>query len=626
MFRSLPCITLLALVVMPLAAQAESGEQRFTLGRYVPADAWLYIHGANNPERAWIDAKWAEVFEEVKSSGIDKDIMGFITSQMPPDQQVAFNGAIDKVLGLVRGVNWSDLCGAEFAFAERQSKSMPIFDYVVLAKGAPGSADANMTGLVNILKELAGLDEAITLTHENVHNMEVHRLRFANMPPAFKGFGVVLFRKGNLFGLVTGQRNVDDVLGLVAGASKGKSLVETARFHQAFAGLPAAENELVFFDCAQFMTAFEGLMASAFAHNPDESGKQAQHMIRAAITRLGILDYIATTSQTDGLRDVAHSVCRFLPEKQNTPLAQAFLGRKPFAAFDKYIPADATSFSLSGAVDFGLLYEAAIGFIKEDVPGGLDAIAQWEAFLLEVGFDPHRDIFDWLSGEMISVGMPPAVATPMGGADGVLMIRVKSPEMAKQKVDSAIGKIASLAAEHGQPLNVSPVPGSDGGLKQVMYGPLAMFIRPVVGIHDEWIVFGTSPEAVRRCMDVAAGKAPSIRQNKRFAHEGITPTGPVYAVSFADTSKTGQEMAQALGMCSMMAAMATAGMPDAPDAREAKQMIHAIANMMMKLAPAAAKINFYSSSASQATINGPEIRTQTITTYKKDMPKPASAL
>jgi hypothetical protein len=169
----------------------------------------------------------------------------------------------------------------------------------------------------------------------------------------------------------------------------------------------------------------------------------------------------------------------------------------------------------------------------------------------------------------------------------------------------------------GQTLLITPaaIPDTEG-FRQVTHPAVAMMIRPVIGVKGEWLILGSSAEAVGQCLAVAAGKAPSVLENERFKAEGLIPKGPVAAASFADTSKFGQELGQALGMVGMFGGMATAGMND-PDDAQVKQVFQRAMSVVMKLAPALQKLDFYSSEASTCTFDGASVlRTEKVVTYR----------
>ena len=156
-------IATLAVWLAPSLTFAGQLPPRFTLGQYVPDNAWFFIHAAENPERAWIEQRWAEVIDALKNSGIDRDITTLVFSVMPEDDRVKAEAAIEKVTGLIRGVSWGDLARREFVFAEGITPTTYGYGYVLLARGTENSSQGNITGLVNILKEVAALSEKIKL-------------------------------------------------------------------------------------------------------------------------------------------------------------------------------------------------------------------------------------------------------------------------------------------------------------------------------------------------------------------------------------------------------------------------------------------------------------------------------
>src|SRR3990172_2749928 len=111
-------------------------------------------------------------------------------------------------------------------------------------------------------------------------------------------------------------------------------------------------------------------------------------------------------------------------------------------------------------------------------------------------------------------------------------------------------------------LMISAAKVSSEGFREVTHPMLAMFLRPVIGVYGDWLMIGSSSAALTKCLDVAAGKAPSIKENKRFQAEGLVPTGPVLGASFKDTSNFGQELAGVAGMAGFVGGMVTAGIPE----------------------------------------------------------------
>ncbi len=627
---------------------------RFTLGKYVPEQTWLFVHAVDNPERAWLDQKWADVFEALESSGIDKDLTTLVMSALSDEQRVQAQSTIDKVTSLVRGVNWTDLLRQEFVFAEGVSPSAVGYGYLFLARGAENSATANAQGLVAILKEIAGLVPSFSLSESKLHDADVWSLRMGGEKPDGPGFVVDLFRKGDVIGLAfdlpfgqTGQptrQTLNDVLGLMAGQSTKRPIIAGARFQEALSQVKPPQECVVFFDTKVFLgdlgRLFDGLAAMAAKKETDakeaakpapdsakpadagcteESGDaKALGIIRKILSRCDFVDYTIATVETKGRRTWSRSAMRIQAGKESSPLATACVLRKPFERFDQFVPAEATGFSLDGFVDLGAIYKLALDFVAEEISGGADIVAGIKAKLAEVGFDPQRDIFDWFSGEMISVEMPAAVVTPMGGSDSVTMMRVKNPELASQKVQAFLDFLSSKMAGQGQPLMITPAKVNAEGFREIVHPMLVMFVRPVVGVHGDWLMIGTSAGAVNKCLDTASGKSASIKENKRFKEEGLTPTGAVVSASFRDTSNFGQELAGGVMMLGFVGNMVVAGIPEEDaDTKQFKRVIQSALSIAGKLGPVLQKIDFYSSESAVSTYDGKlTVSHESVVTYK----------
>lgn len=669
-------IAALAACLAPTLVFAGQLPARFTLGQYVPDNAWFYIHAADNPDRAWVEQQWAEVFGALKNSGIDRDITTLVMSALSDEDRAKAEATIQKVTTLVRGVNWGDLARKEFVFSEGITPTTSAYGYVLLARGAENSGQMNITGLVTILKEVAALSDKIKLVESKRNDVELWSLRFGVNESGEAAFVVDLLRRGDLIGLVAevpmGARSgastastqtLDDVLGLMGGQPGKKSIFSHPRFQEAINLVKPPQDSLAYFDvkmllgdigrmfeavakkkhAAQKTTEKEkkegdekngaakeaGAQGNAAAAGDEDDDAKAMVVLQKVLALCNILDYSITTVETQGRRELTHVATRIQSGKESCPLAGACLLRKPFDRFDQFIPADATGFSLNGFIDLGGLYNVAMDFVSKEIPKGDEVIAKIKGKFAELGFDPQRDIFDWWSGEMIHVELPAAVVTPLGGADSVLLIRVKNAELASQKVNGAIDFISGMMQKKGQMLMVTPAKVGAEGFREITHPMFAMFARPVVGVSGDWLIVGKSASAVNKCLDVASGKAPSIRENKRFREEGLVPAGPVAGASFKETSKFGQELAAGIGMIGMFGGMAAAAIPDEPETHKVKQIVQSALTIVLKLGPILQKIDFYSSESSMTTYDGPlTVRKESVVTYKEhstDEPRTAKA-
>lgn len=608
---------ILVLVLAPSLALAKDLPRQFTLGKYLPEDCWMCVHGVDNPESAWIYERWGEVFEALKASGIDKDIKGLIVSLLDEQGKAKFESGLTKVLELAGGVKWSDMMHYEMAFAERFGVGLPGYEYILLMRGKPETADANAQGLVAILKEIAALDARLAIKQTTVDGVTVWTLPITEKAEFGMDFGIL--QKGDIIGFIMGKKSLTSVPAMLAGKSTEKPIVDSARFKEALGQIPTPEDSVTFFDLRGFIGGLDKMFEAAFANAKEDEAKQVKQIMKSLVTMGDFIDYVVTSMETDGHRTLTHHVTKLLPNYGNSPVGASIYDRKPFEKFDKYIPADATGFTVDTFLDLEGLYKAAIDFVEKEVPDGKKHIEEFKAGLAQVGFDPQRDVFSWWSGEMMSVTLPPVVVTPMSSSDSVLFIRVKDSKLASEKVTAALGFVAAMMQGAGQALTTKPAEGCGEGFSEIVFAPIAMFAKPVIGVKDEWLMLSSSAGAVTKCLDVASGKSPSIMSNERFKKEGLIPQGPVLSVSFTDTSKLGQEMAAILGPLSFGIGMASASIPsNDPEARKVKEVMQKGAGIMMKLGPVLQKIDFFSSDSMMSTRDGLAIRSETVTTYKPE--------
>lgn len=615
------CTTLFLCGLLPYLLAAGALPDRFTLGRYIPGDVWFYAHGVHNPERAWLDKEWKGVFDALKATGIDRDITKMIHSMVSEEDRGQAEATLDKWTKLVKAIRWGELIQEEVAFGERLGTVAP--EYCVLVRGKPGSAEANMATLVAIFKELAALSDEVGITNREFGDVTLWSLTKGDAASSEFPFSVELWRKGDVIGLATRDKLRDEIIGLMTDKSEKHPIAATARFTEAIGMVPPPENGLMFFDAKGFVRNLGQMMEAVAAQSGLKGGGEGEEMkifaaIKKAMTLFDVMEYFIVTLETEGRRELSHEVTRLQQGKRTSALTSCWLDRKPFQRFDRFIPADATGFSLTGLVNVETLYTLVTDFVKDEVPDGAQNIAKWNDILASIGFDPKRDLFSWWSGETISISLPPAVVTPMSSADWVLMTRVKNGEMASKKLDTVLNFVREKAQASGQMLMISPTKIGAVGFHEVSHPMLMMAgMRPVIGVQGEWLMIGSSSATIKKCLDVAEDEAPSIMANERFKKEGLIPKGPVLSCSFKDTSKFGQEMAAGVSMVGMLGGILTAQIPDEPDGRKTKQIVQKLMTIVMKLGPVLQKIDFYSSESSMCTYDGAlTVRTEKVVTYK----------
>lgn len=609
-------VAFVSCLLLPAVGSMGQLPDRFTLGKYIPGDVWLYMNGAGNPERAWLDQQWAEVFDSLRATGIDQDIVSLLLATADDESRADAKAGIDKWGGLIHAIGWQEMMAEEIAFAERFAPGPVGAEYFVLARGKAGTAEKNMAGLIALLTEITALSDGATLTSREEGDITVWSVGLAPETGAGVSLSVQLFRKGDIIGIASAPGAFKEVSALMSGKSEQTAIASAPRFQTALKQVKAPEDFVSFFDAKAFLADLNGLLQSkkAQGRGDDAEGKIAL-AIATALELADVVDYTIVSVETDGHRQRTYEVTELQAARRESKLASCCLDRKLFRRFDEFIPANATGFNLTSMIDLEKAYGLAIDFVTNHVPDGEGMVQKLDGMLAMFGFDPQRDLFSWWSGEMITMSIPQAMVTPMGGGDSVTMIRVKDPVIAAQKINAGLDFLSGLLQAKGHSVLIAPVQieGVEG-FKSVTHPMLAMIFRPVIGVHGDWLIVGTSQAAIGKCLAVQSGKAASIRDNPRFKEEGLLPSGPVLSASFTDTSKLGQEIGQAIGMGGMMAGM-MAGSIENP---ETKKTVQKLMTTVMKLGPVFQKLDFYSSEASMTSYDGATtVRKESVVTYKK---------
>ncbi len=351
--------------------------------------------------------------------------------------------------------------------------------------------------------------------------------------------------------------------------------------------------------------------AEVAARDGGGKGQVIAHVVHKLLDAVSIIDYIAAVETTDGYTTHTESVAALTPDAAGNPIYPVFANSSRLTDFDRFLPRETVSFSVAGGIDLGALCTFIEDTIREGGPAGEELMNQWAALQTELGFDLRADVLAWIGGSSVSV-------TLEDGAGTVLLIEVMNEDVAREKVNAALDflstKLGELAASNPMlaMLMVNRMPTLNDDLEGFENLRFAMVPQPIVwGVADGHLIFGSSAEAVLLCLDTAQGQHPGIRDNARVMTEALVPDGPFSAVSLTDLRELGNELAQGIGMVSMMGGMMGAFIPDP----QVQPIIMKVSGMLAKLTPVVNKIDFFKSTASRTTFDGRAWRTSSATHY-----------
>lgn len=363
---------------------------------------------------------------------------------------------------------------------------------------------------------------------------------------------------------------------------------------------------------------FQKALGKAYGNSANKNTEWMVGVKRVAdriIEMAAMLDHVAAIEYTEGYTTHMDSAAVLSADAASKPFYPVIGSRKPLTDFARFLPQETVSFSVSSMIDLDALYTFLEDSVRTFGPGGEEALAKWEGLQKQIEFNVRKDLLSWIQGDSISVTLPKG---PTGMPDGVWLVRVNDEAAAKEKVSAGLNFISSAMQEMAaqQPflammaLRVSPCTNE----KLEGFQTIQMGMNPqqmVCGTAEGHLIFGTSADAVVLCLDTAAGAHPNVTKNDQVMAEALTPKGSFNSVTFTDKRELGNNIAQALGMVSMVGMFIPMAIPEP----EMQQAAAKVLGMIAKLVPAAQKINFYKSSASYTTFDGKVYLTREITNY-----------
>lgn len=638
------------------ASPAFAGDHPFPLASCAPPDAYLLVAARHNPERDFLDQYYARVFDAVTKCGAIDEIWELITSTQDPDAVEQADAMIDKANKLLHGVEWGELFKHEFVYVGRVG--FPAWEHAAIGRGPDAMIEKNFAGLKSIITEIVKLVGApASLDESRIEGADVCQLRFGEQVP----FSFYIARRKGLIMLGLGNSLRDDVLKRLAGKADTPGLVDSPRFKAAFAALPPAEDDLMFFDVTRMMEGLQSTFTmieklgpggqhvkpnapaprkaapkgdddeqsddeesdsdSGEAAPPAEAGQEVTPaQVLAPIQRLlkdfAIIDYVANTSRTEGFRVFTDEITLLRADARSRGLYPIVARTAHFERFDQFVPKEASSFSVSTGFDVVAGYDWLLSIVRDDVPQGAELLKSWDEIQKQIGVNIKDDVLGWIEGSAISVSLPGGAH----GGDSVAFYAVRDEKKAHDKVNAGIVALDGMLRKHAGPqqglmLKEIKVGGREG-FHSVAHPFMLMLQMPPVawGVADGYLIIGSNEKAIERCLAVANGKRPSIRESERFRREAIVPEGKIVSASFNDSSKWHEELKQGLSAATVSLGMMTAFTP-IPD-EEGGRVIRAIPSILGKLVKVADTLNFYQSESSVQTFDGKAWRMRSVENYK----------
>lgn len=629
--------------VATLALPARAQEDTFALAAAVPGDVFLMTETRYDAAREFLDEYWADVWDAFHESGVAGEALDLVLAMAGEEHAEELNRIRERFAGLVRATDWAGIGSGEVAFAERLPA--PVFvDGAVNLIGQPelvlisrtdeesagahyGALRAILAAMIDEINRASGMELELAEAEQGALTSTVFEL--AQVHPGAPDLSFSLLHQGDVVAFTFGITIGDEVAALLAGTSESPSVADSRRYRNALASLPSAENGYEFVDLRNLQTSLQKLLDGILdkvseaareesSDTPDSVNSVAWlDGVRAVADRLigilGAFEYSATVHSTDGYSVHDHSITVLAEGAKKNPVYPVLVGGEPVENFARYLPEETVSFEVSGSFDPGALYTFLEGTVSAAGEPGEQVLAMWNAFQEERGFSVRDDVLGWIDGAGVSASFRD------GDSDAwISLMKVKDEEVAREKVSWALAALPEMLAELTAlnpmlgMLAMTVQPTSTEGLEgfsDVSIGMLAQGLA--VGVHDGWLVIGSSGSAVLLCQATAAGEHANVLANERLMSRALVPEGPTHLVSFADHRGDAKQSGAILRGVAMMGGMVSASIPD-PKAQKA---IGAVCGIVAKLAPVVEAIDFYDSSATVTTFDGKAWHSRSVTHY-----------
>lgn len=268
----------LGLVAAPAAARPQETAARSPLVAAIPSDVFIVSGQRHNPERAFLEQYWGEVWGAFEESGVAPEFFEMLASRMDEATRAEMERVIDRFAEALAAVDWKALGEGEFVFAERleapvvvsEGVSVAPPDMVWLARADRETVRRCFDGLTGILEAALDEVEAVAGIRLEVEETQTDHGRFVGlhltqMAPDAGGLTLVLGLYDDVLMISFGQRIHDDVVALLERGDGVGSIADTQRFRRAFARLPEPEDGFEYYDApnlaAQIGGMFSGMLS-----------------------------------------------------------------------------------------------------------------------------------------------------------------------------------------------------------------------------------------------------------------------------------------------------------------------------------------------------------------------------
>ncbi len=574
-------------LLLPRGAAAAEQPKPLDLRRAVPADAYVAVYAKHNPERDYQRQYYQEVWDTVRETRILERAVKIVTDRVPAEDLEKAKAIFEELQQAAAPIDLEAIMNAqEVVYA--QTMQVPSAQHLVLFRLAPEAAAATEQGVKNLFAMAEKYSEG-ALAVETAKEDEVSVTTLAVPPPVM--FRPTVARIDDVLLLSSSDEFARRSLGMLLGG-EGPSKFDDPRLKEALGRLPEPEDSLTFYDGKlQFSQLREMGNFIRQMSGGDPDAERIAGLVDLVMDEVAVLDYEVTVEYTEGNQNRSAAYGKVLPGCEDKLLMKVFGSGQAFENWQTWVPAEALSYSLSTGANLHPAYQWGMAVVKERFPEAHPALEQFEKIQAQLDVHLDRDILQAFSGEYVSVSLPAAAPSALGGQDSVIALRCHKPERIRELLHRLVDWLGQFPAVQAQQLKLSESAELEG-FDELSALPLALFgVRPAIGFRDGWMMVGSNARAVRKVLDTRAGSGETIAEAQAFKQFGLEVEGPVDAISYTNLAEQIRQIAGVLNQVGTWAPIILGMVGVEGDAEELKPVQEVLA-LLPSVAQIVAKFDF----------------------------------
>ena len=543
-------------VFSALAIVWPATQSRAQLMRVVPDSAFLAEHVVADEDIAFVDHYWLEVMQACIDERFDNLFLEALEAGgMPPEECAKLRSLRDVFYELIDRVDWTALTENEHVFAMRIGGTLTAIPSLLPSMLFAFQPDADrIPHLEKTIRDLiytvASIKPDMLSVEASARGETGSRVYSLHLMPLGNQAVLQMAVHEQEIMLVMGPQFFEEALACLEGTSDA-SLINTERFASAFGELPPDAPRRSFVDVHKAIADAKDrvlpLLGDPFIMTPNSNFRQ---MAEEAFELIDVVDTVGHTAYGEDYTVVDQWWVRFREQAvaEGNPLYQAFFAPREGNDLLSFIPAEASSFTLSSGVDLAPLYRWAIERFEvygqeEEV---IQALSGWDTAQAALDLDFEKDVLSILNSDTVMFTVPALRPTPMQPEDYAYLVRLKNPSGTRKLIkrienvyEAALPLLISATGNDGDAPNIRfrDADGIFPGMKTVsvtfQFAPGFALPMPefTYGILGNMLVVTNSQDTLALAMEVAAEESDGLAESPLFVTSDRLPKDSVKSAS-----------------------------------------------------------------------------------------------